>query len=65
MQTFDPYRKQVDDQIDTYMEQMLFHQSSNLFEKKYNSYLVLFDLKDTAANKRAFKKFCNEHSIKT
>lgn len=65
MQAFDPYRKQVDDQIDTYMEQMLFHRSSDLFEKKYRSYLVLFDLKDTAANKRAFTKFCNEHSIKT
>ena len=64
MQTFSSERIDVDDKIDNYMCDVMFHNSSeHNFSKKYQCWLTLFDKKDTAANQKKFKTFCTEHKI--
>ena len=64
MQTFSAERASVDEQIDSYMEQMIDGKSS-CYEKKLACWLTLFDLQDTPDNRSAFDLFCQNNSIKT
>ena len=66
MQTFSAERASVDEQIDSYMEQMIDGKSS-CYEKKLDAcWLTLFDLQDTPDNRSAFDLFFDKNnSIKT
>lgn len=65
MQTFSNQRKEVDQQVDNYMYDVIFNKSAELnYSKKYKCWLELFDKKDNDTNKRKFKKFCRDNGIR-
>lgn len=56
MQTFNCARAEVDKKIDDYFDVTLFNKDTEK-EKKYNSWLTLYDKKDSQSSKEEFEKF--------
>ena len=64
MQAFSAERAMVDAQIDSYMQDTLFKNAAERrHDQKYQCWLELFDLKDTAENQNKFLQFCKKNHI--
>lgn len=61
MQTFSNQRIAVDNRIDAYMYDVLFNDSQ--YKKKYESFLMLFDLSDSEYSTKLFEEFCTKNGI--
>jgi hypothetical protein len=64
-QTFSSERSAVDEKIDDYFQTALFSDASEIAKKKkYESYLILFDLVDSEDSQKSFDDFCQKNMIK-
>ena len=64
MQAFSAERAMVDAQIDSYMQDTLFKNAAKRRrDQKYQCWLELFDLKDSAENQNKFLQFCKKNHI--
>ena len=64
MQAFSAERAMVDAQIDSYMQDKLFKNAAERrYDHKYQCWLELFDLKNTAENQNNFLQFCKKNKI--
>lgn len=64
MQAFSAERAMVDAQIDSYMQDKLFKNAAERrYDHKYQCWLELFDLKNTAENQNNFLQFCEKNNI--
>ena len=65
MQTFSSERAAIDEQIDSYLSDIIFGQIPDKEkEKKYHYWLLLFDKQDSDENKKLFDEFCQKNNIK-